>query len=63
MLFGATLNEDYRYHIQEPDFIIDISVMYLYFLLLYSGNKQSVSKIGSKSSARREKPWRLHSVT
>jgi hypothetical protein len=41
--------------------IIDISVVYLYVVVI-SGNKQNVSRIGNRSNRRRGKPWKLHSM-
>lgn len=44
MLFGAVLNEDWLHHIQESDFIIDISVVYLYVVI-------------QREQAEREQDW------
>lgn len=45
MLFGAVLKEDYLYHIQESDFIIDVSVVYLYVVVI------------QREQAEREQDW------
>lgn len=43
-MFGAVLNEDWLYHIQEPKFIIEISLVCLYVVI-------------QREQAEREQDW------